>query len=97
MCIFNASMRWVVEIKVSDMKSVRKQIIFSSEMAERITKYSSAMNEDFSKFVREASKERIERIEQERLFKELSEGYSANAGLDQETCEDFDSVDTEKI
>jgi len=76
-------------------KPIRKQIIFNSEIAEKIEKYSTSLNEDFSKFIREASRERIERIEKERLEKELAEGYAANADLDLKTCDDFKHVDGE--
>lgn len=82
---------------VDGLKTVRKNINFPFELIAKISILSKELNTDFSKFVREATEERLERIEKEILEKELAEGYKANAKLDLETCEDFKHVDSENI
>lgn len=75
------------------LKNVRKQILFSADLAKRIQAMSLDVNEDFSSFVRKAAEERVKKIERERLFLDLAEGYAANADLDRGTCRDFRHAD----
>jgi len=82
---------------VSGEKTVRKNVNFPSGIIERISLLSGELNTNFSSFIRDATEERIEKIEQERLEIELAEGYKANAKLDKETCDDFKFVDSENI
>jgi len=77
------------------VKTVRKQILFSADLAERIQHMCASLKEDFSSFVRAAAEARLKAIERERLARELAEGYAANAELDASTCEDFKFVDEE--
>jgi len=60
-------------------KTVRKNVNFPFEIIARIGSLSEELNTNFSSFVREATKERIEKIEQERLEIKLAEGYTAMA------------------
>ncbi|MBU1186391.1 MAG: hypothetical protein KJ908_05830 [Acidobacteria bacterium] len=82
---------------MEEFSSIRKQIIFSPDLVERINSMRKILKVDFSRFVRDAAEERIERIERERLDAELAEGYAANAELDQITCDDFKHIDGENI
>ncbi len=60
-------------------KTVRKNINFPFEIITRIGSLSRELNTNFSSFVREATEERVEKIEQARLEIELAEGYKAMA------------------
>ncbi len=75
------------------LKAIKKNIYFPPNI---ITKISEISN-NFSKFVRDATEERIERIEQEKLEMELAEGYRVKAKLNLKICEDFKFVDGENI
>ena len=78
-------------------KAVRKNINFPSELLLEIKKLSERLNVNFSNFVREATKERINNIKKEMLQKELEEGYKAKAKLNLKISEDFKYVDGENI
>jgi len=60
-------------------KTIRKNVNFPFEIIARIDSLSRELNTNFSSFVREATEERVEKIEQERLEVELAEGYRAMA------------------
>ena len=75
----------------------RKYIIFPIDLLNRFEKENRKLGVDFSNFVREAIDEKLNRIEKERLEKELKEGYLANSDLDRATCEEFKFVDGENI
>lgn len=77
--------------------TVRKNIIFPMDLISRFEKEKRKSGVDFSHFVRDAIDEKLKRIENERLEKELKEGYQANAELDRATCEEFKFVDGENI
>ncbi len=79
------------------LKSIRKNVFFPPNIITRIDEISEESNTNFSKFVREATEERLERIEQEKLEMELAEGYKAMAKLNLQICEDFKFVDGENI
>ena len=67
------------------------------DLISRFEKEKRKSGVDFSHFVRDAIDEKLKRIENERLEKELKEGYQANEELDRATCEEFKFVDGENI
>jgi len=77
--------------------TIRKNIIFPTDLISRFENENRKLGVDFSNFVREAIDEKLKRIEKERLDKELEQGYLANADLDRATCEEFKFVDSENI
>ncbi len=79
------------------LKTIRKSVFFQPTIIARIRDISEELNTNFSEFVREATEERLERIEQERLEMELAEGYRVKAKLNLKICEDFKFVDGENI
>ncbi len=52
---------------------------------------------NFSKFVREATKEYVNNLKKAQLKKELEEGYKAKAKLNLKISEDFKYADGENI
>ncbi len=80
---------------MGDQKTERKNVYFPGDLITRIKKVSEDLNTDFSKFVREAAEERLQKIEKEELEKRLAEGYKAKAKLNKKICEDFKYVDGE--
>ena len=52
---------------------------------------------DFSKFIRDAAREKVEKIEQQKLEEILKEGYKAKAELNKKICKDFKYVNGENI
>ena len=80
---------------MSDQKTERKNVYFPGDLIYRIKKVSEDLNTDFSKFVREAAEERLQKIEKDTLEKKLAVGYKAKAKLNKKICEDFKYVDGE--
>ena len=80
---------------MGDQKTERKNVYFPGGLISRIKKVSEEINTDFSKFVREAAEEKLQKIEKEALEKKMMEGYKAKAKLNKKICDDFKYVDGE--
>jgi metal-responsive CopG/Arc/MetJ family transcriptional regulator len=79
------------------VRSVRKNINFPVSLLGRVNELTQRLNIDFSKFVREATKEYVNNFEKIQLQKELEEGYKAKAKTNLKISEDFKYVDGENI
>jgi len=79
------------------MKAVRKNINFPEDLLKEVNSLTKKSKTDFSKFVREATKEYVNTLKKEQLKKELEEGYKAKAKLNLKISEDFKYVDGENI
>ena len=79
------------------MKAVRKNINFPEDLLREVNSLTKKSKTDFSKFVREATKEYVNTLKKEQLKKELEEGYKAKAKLNLKISEDFKYVDGENI
>ena len=82
---------------MSGINMIRKNICFPHNLLEETKKLSQEMNINFSYFVREATKEYIEKVKMEILKKELIEQGKDTAKLNLEICDDFKYVDGENI
>jgi len=74
---------------------VRKNINFPVELIKKIFEVKEDTN--FSKFIRNAAREKVKKIEMEKLKEHLKEGYKAKAELNKKICKDFKYVDGENI
>ncbi len=79
------------------MRVVRKNINFPEDLLREVNSLTKKSKTDFSKFVREATKEYVNNLKKEQLQKELEEGYKAKAKLNLKISEDFKYVDGENI
>ncbi len=79
------------------MRVVRKNINFPEDLLREIDNLTKKSKTDFSKFVREATKEYVNNLKKEQLKKELEEGYKAKAKLNLKISEDFKYADGENI
>jgi len=79
------------------MRVVRKNINFPEDLLREVNSLTKKSKTDFSKFVREATKEYVINLKKARLKKELEEGYKAKAKLNLKISEDFKYVDGENI
>ena len=79
------------------MRAVRKNINFPVDLLREVNSLTKKSKTDFSKFVREATKEYVNNLKKEQLQKELEEGYKAKAKLNLKISEDFKYVDGENI
>ena len=79
------------------VKSVRKNINFPYDLIGKVNRYTKKLNVDFSKFVREATREYINKLERTQLQKDLEEGYKAKAELNLKTSEDFRYIESENV
>jgi CopG family transcriptional regulator/antitoxin EndoAI len=79
------------------MRAVRKNINFPEDLLREVNSLTKKSKTDFSKFVREATKEYVNTLKKEQLKKELEEGYKAKAKLNLKISEDFKYVDGENI
>ena len=79
------------------MRAVRKNINFPEDLLREVNSLTKKSKTDFSKFVREATKEYVNTLKKEQLKKELEEGYKAKAKLNLKISEDFKHVDEENI
>ncbi len=79
------------------MRAVRKNINFPEDLLREVNSLTKKSKTDFSKFVREATKEYVNNLKKEQLQKELEEGYKAKAKLNLKISEDFKYVDGENI
>ncbi len=82
---------------MSGINMIRKNICFPHNLLEETKKLSKEMNINFSYFVREATKEYIEKVKMEILKKELIKQCKDTAKLNLEICDDFKYVDGENI
>ncbi len=80
---------------MSEKKTERKNVYFPADLLKRISEVKE--DTDFSSFIREAAKEKVEQIEREKLKKQLEEGYKAKAELNKKISEDFKYVDGENL
>ncbi|MBU1291280.1 hypothetical protein KJ898_05745, partial [bacterium] len=76
---------------------IRKNICFPHNLLEETKKLSKEMNINFSYFVREATKEYIEKVKMEILKKELIKQCKDTVKLNLKICDDFKYVDGENI
>jgi len=76
-------------------KTVRKNINFPGDLIKRISEVKE--DTDFSNFIREAAKEKVKKIERQKLEENLKQGYKAKAELNKKICVDFKYVDGENI
>ena len=76
-------------------KTVKKNINFPVDLIKKIAEVKE--DTDFSKFIRDAAREKVEKIEQQKLEEILKEGYKAKAELNKKICKDFKYVNGENI
>jgi len=72
-------------------------ICFPTELKEEVKKISKERNTNFSYFVRMATQEYLDRINKEKLEKELIDQCKETAKLNLEICDEFKYVDGESI
>ncbi|MBA7495018.1 hypothetical protein ES702_05597 [subsurface metagenome] len=75
----------------------RININFSDNLLYEIKRTSKELNMNLSEFVREATEVYASKIKEEKLKKELIEGYKAKAKLNLKICEDFKYTDGENV
>jgi len=75
----------------------RININFSDNLLYEIKRTSKELNMNLSEFVREATEVYSSKIKEEKLKKELAEGYKAKAKLNLKICEDFKYTDGENV
>jgi len=76
---------------------VKVNICLPNELREEVKKISKKQKTNFSYFVREATKEHLNRIKKEILKKELIDQCKETAKLNLEICDEFKYVDGEDI
>lgn len=76
---------------------IRVNILLPDKLKEEVKKISKEQNTNFSCFVREATKEHLNRVKKEILEKELIEQCKETAKLNLEVCEEFKYVDGENL
>jgi len=72
-------------------------ICFPTELKEEVKKISKERNTNFSYFVRMATREYLDRINKEKLEKELIDQCKETAKLNLEICDEFKYVDGASI
>jgi len=72
-------------------------ICFPTELKEEVKKVSKERNTNFSYFVRMATQEYLNRINKEKLEKELIDQCRETAKLNLEICDEFKYVDGESV
>lgn len=80
-----------------EVKKIRKNVYFPSDLLGEINYLAKELKIDFSKFVREAAEEYVDYLKKMQLEKELKEGYKAKAKLNLKISEDFKHVNGENI
>lgn len=70
-------------------------ICFPTELKEEVKKISKERNTNFSYFVRMATQEYLNRINKEKLEKELIDQCKETAKLNLEICDEFKYIDGE--
>jgi len=76
---------------------IRVNILLPDKLKEEVKKISKKQNTNFSYFVREATKEHLNRVKKEILKKELIEQCKETAKLNLEICDEFKYVDGENL
>jgi len=76
---------------------IRVNILLPDKLKEEVKKISKKQNTNFSYFVREATKEHLNRVKKEILKKELIEQCKETAKLNLEVCDEFKYVDGENL
>ena len=76
---------------------VKVNICLPNELREEVKKISKEQKTNFSYFVREATREHLNRIKKEILKKELIDQCKETAKLNLEICDEFKYVDGENI
>ena len=76
---------------------IRVNILLPDKLKEEVKKISKEQNTNFSYFVREATKEHLNRVKKEILKKELIEQCKETAKLNLEVCDEFKYVDGENL
>lgn len=76
---------------------IRVNILLPDKLKEEVKKISKEQNTNFSYFVREATKEHLNRVKKEILEKELIEQCKETAKLNLEICDEFKYVDGENL
>ncbi|MFW6140905.1 MAG: hypothetical protein ACOC5S_06085 [Acidobacteriota bacterium] len=76
-------------------KTVRKNVNFPIDLIKRISEVKE--DTDFSKFIRDAAREKVKKIERQKLEERLKDGYKAKAEINKKICNDFKYVDGENI
>ena len=76
---------------------IRVNILLPDKLKEEVKKISKKQNTNFSYFVREATKEHLNRVKKEILEKELIEQCKETAKLNLEICDEFKYVDGENL
>lgn len=83
--------------KMKEVNMVRVNICLPDKLKEEVKKISKDLNTNFSYFIREATKERLNRVKKEILKKELIEQCKETAKLNLEVCDEFKYVDGENL
>jgi predicted DNA-binding protein len=76
---------------------IRVNILLPDKLKEEVKKINKKQNTNFSYFVREATKEHLNRVKKEILEKELIEQCKETAKLNLEICDEFKYVDGENL
>lgn len=87
----------VHKMNVKGTTLVKVNICLPIELKEEVKKISKEQKTNFSYFVREATREHLNRIKKERLKKELIDQCKETAKLNLEICDEFKYVDGENI
>jgi len=89
---------YILEVnKMKEATMVRVNILLPDKLKEEVKKISKEQNINFSYFVREATKEHLNRVKKEILKKELIEQCEETAKLNLEICDEFKYVDGENL
>lgn len=83
--------------KMKGATMISVNILWPDKLKEEVKKISKKQNTNFSYFVREATKEHLNRVKKEILEKELIEQCKETAKLNLEICYDFKYVDGENL
>jgi len=83
--------------KMKEATMIRVNILLPDKLKEEVKKISKKQNTNFSYFVREATKEHLNRVKKEILEKELIEQCKETAKLNLEICDEFKYVDGENL
>lgn len=87
----------VYKMNVKGTTLVKVNICLPDKLREEVKKISKEEKTNFSYFVREATKEYLNKIKKGRLKKELIDQCKETAKLNLEICDEFKYVDGEKI
>lgn len=96
----NTYVLYIVEVYIMNRSAaslVKVNICLPIELKEEVKKISKEQKTNFSYFVREATREHLNRIKKEKLKKELIDQCKETAKLNLEICDEFKYVDGENI